>query len=61
MDHAVVVFVGVGIEQDAVDNAEDGGGGADAEHEREHRGDDEAGRFAELAEGEAEILHERVH
>src|ERR1700688_2236856 len=32
VNHAVVILIGIGVEEDAVDNAEDGGGGADAEH-----------------------------
>ena len=51
--HAVVVFVGIRVDEDAIDDAEDGGGRADAEGERENGGKGEAGGFAKLAKGEA--------
>ncbi len=44
-------------EEDGVDDAEDGGVGADAEREGEDGHEREAGRFAELAESEAEVVH----
>ena len=45
-------------QEDAVDQAEDGGGGSDAESEGDDRGDCETGVAAELAESEGEIRHE---
>ena len=48
VDHAVGVFVGIGIEEYAIDNAKDSGGGADAEHQGKHGGNHETGRFAVL-------------
>ena len=46
------------MQEDGVDDAEDGGVGADAECERED-GDDGEGRiFAKRAEGEADVLAE---
>lgn len=55
---AAGVFVRVGIEEDGVDNAEDGGGCSDAEGERENCGGGEGGGFAELAEGEERVGEE---
>src|SRR6202012_1216547 len=55
---AVGVLVGIGMEKDGVDDAEDGGGGADAEGEGEDCGEGETGGFAELAEGEAGVGEE---
>jgi hypothetical protein len=49
--------VGKRPEEDVVDDAEDGAVGADPEREGEHRNDGEAGRFAQLAESEAEVVH----
>src|SRR5207237_835119 len=43
-----------------IDEAEDGGVGADAESKSEDRDGGEAGRFAQHAKGEAQILKERV-
>src|SRR5215470_8007787 len=43
-----------------VNQAKDGGVGADAEGEGKHGDGGEAGRFAEHAEGEAQILQKRV-
>jgi hypothetical protein len=64
-DEAAAVAVGEGLEEDAVDYAEEGGGGSDAEGEGEDGGEGEAGGFAELAEAVADVLmdawEERVH
>ena len=46
--------------QDGINQAKDGGVGADAECESEDRDRGEAGRFAEHAEGEAAIGEGRV-
>jgi hypothetical protein len=59
--HAVVVFVRVGVEEDTIDDTEDGGGGANAKHQRENGGDYEAGRLAKLAKGEAHVLQQGPH
>jgi hypothetical protein len=48
-DEAAAVAVGKGLEEDAVDDAEEGGGGSDAEGEGEDGGEGEAGRLAKLA------------
>ena len=48
-DEAAAVAVGEGLEEDAVDYAEEGGGCTDAEGEGEDRGQGEAGGLAELA------------
>src|SRR3989449_1926305 len=48
-------------EQNAVDRAEDGRVRADAEGEREHGDEREAGAFGERAGGVTEILEQRVH
>ena len=57
-------LVGVGIrkraQQDAVDDAEDDGIGADADGEGEQNGDGESGGFAQAAEDELEIGEERL-
>ena len=52
---AIGVAIGEGIDEDGVDDGEDGGGGADAEGEREDGGGGEGGAFAEFAEGVAEV------
>jgi hypothetical protein len=52
---AICVAVGVRIDEDGVDDAEDGGGGADAECEGEDGGDGEGGAFAKFAERVAEV------
>jgi hypothetical protein len=48
-------------QEDALDNGEDGSGGADAEGEHEDCGDGEAGGFAELPQDESEIEQEILH
>ena len=48
-------------QQHRVDDAEDRGGGADAERERDDGGEREAGPAEEAAGGEAQVLEERVH
>ena len=52
---AIGVAIREGIDEDGVDDAEDGGGGADAECEGEDGGGGEGGAFAEFAEGVAEV------
>jgi hypothetical protein len=46
--------------ENCINQAEDGGVGADAEGEREDGGGSKARRFAQHAEGEAEVLEKRV-
>jgi len=48
------------LEQDAIDRAEDRGVGADADAEREHRGDGERRRLAQRARRVAEVLEQRL-
>ena len=48
--------VGKRLQQDGVDQAEDGGAGSDAERESENRDGSEAGIFAEHAESETDVL-----
>ena len=48
------------FQQNSVNDAEDGGVGADAESKREDSQGSEARRLAQHAEGEAEILEQRV-
>jgi hypothetical protein len=48
-DETAAVAVGEGLEEDAVDYAEEGGGGSYAEGQGEDGGQGEAGGFAELA------------
>ena len=50
-----------GLEQDRVDDREDGGDRTDTKGEREDRGEGEAGRFAEGASAEAQVLEEVLH
>jgi hypothetical protein len=60
-DEAAAVAVGERLEEDAVDDAEEGSGGSDAEGEGEDGGEGEAGGLAELAEAVADVREERVH
>src|SRR5260370_16296 len=49
------------VDEDSVDDAEDGAGGANAESEGEDGGQREAGTLAEFAEGVAEIREQGLH
>jgi hypothetical protein len=60
-DEAATVAVGEGLEEDAVDDAEKGGGGSDAEGEGEDGGEGEAGGLAELAKAVAQVLQDGMH
>jgi hypothetical protein len=51
LDHAVGVRIGKGIDEDGVNDGEDGACGANAESEREDGGEDEAGAFAKFTGG----------
>jgi hypothetical protein len=55
------VVIGEGVDEHAIGDAVDRGGGADAESEREHRGNGEAGGAAQLAEGIAQVGDESGH
>ena len=44
-------------QQDRVDDTKDRGVRSNAECQREDRDDAEAGRFAQLAKGEADVIH----
>ena len=61
VNHAVVIFVGIGVEEYAIDNAEYRCGRTDAQHQRENRGKHEAWCFSELAEAKAQVLKKGPH
>ena len=50
-----------GTEEDGVDDAENGGGGADAQGQAEHGNRGEAGVLSEHAKAVANVLQERRH
>ncbi len=58
---AVGTGVGEGIDEDGVNDGEDGACGADAEGEGEHGGEDEAGALAKFASGVLEVGEDRLH
>jgi hypothetical protein len=60
-DQTVGVLEGEGLEQHAVDHAEDGDGGAQPQGQRENRGEGEGGRSPEAPEDVAELLGKEVH
>jgi hypothetical protein len=55
-DKAIGIRIGQRLENHAADNAENGGGGADAQCQREDRGDGEPRRAQERANGKPQIL-----
>ena len=57
-DDALGVAIGQRLEHHAADDAEDGGGGANPERQRQHRRNGEAWRAEERADGEAKVLEE---
>jgi hypothetical protein len=59
--HAIVVFVGIGVEQDAIHHAEDSRGRANTQSKRKDRRQREAFVFQQLTSGEAKILQYRFH
>src|ERR1039458_9673442 len=59
--HAVRVLIRIGIHQNAVNYAEDGRSGADAQRQREDGGESEAGTLPQLPEGEDRILKQDAH
>ena len=56
VDQLARVFVGQGAQQDAVQNAEHGGVGADAQRQRQDRDGGEARALAQNAGGEAHVV-----
>ena len=61
-DHQLILLgEGQRPKEHAVNDAEDGGVGADAESESEDGDDGEAGAFDEEAEGEADVLEQSEH
>ena len=56
-EEMIGVLVGQRSEQDRVDDREDGGVRTNSEREGEDGDKSEAGRFAQLAQGEAKIIH----
>src|SRR6266851_3870833 len=61
LHNAVGPGVRKGVDEDGVNDAEDGARGAYAESEREDGGQGEAGALAEFAEGVAEVGEQRLH
>ena len=61
LHHAIGAHVGEGIDQDAVDDAEDRARGADPEGQREDRGEREARAAAQFPRRIAKIGDERAH
>ena len=61
LHHPIGADVGKRIDQHAVDDAEHGAGGADAEGEREDRRDREARPAAQLARRVAKVAEDRIH
>jgi hypothetical protein len=57
-DDLIGIFIGERAKENAVDDGEDGGGGADAESESENGYKSEGGRFFEETEREANVLQE---
>jgi hypothetical protein len=58
IDEAILVAVGQRPQQDAADDAEDGGVGADAQRERDDDGRRNTFRAQERSEGEAQVGHD---
>ena len=56
MDHAVGPEIGVGIDQETIDHAEDGRGGADAKRQREDSGKREPRHLDQLPDTVADVL-----
>src|SRR5579862_6013732 len=59
--HAIRVRVWVGVYEDGIDDAEDCGGGSDAEGQRDDGGEGEAGGFPQLAQRVTQILKQGRH
>ncbi len=59
--HAVRVLVRIRIHQDAVNHAEDSRGGANAQCQRENRGESEARTLAQLPQRENGVLEQNTH
>ena len=60
-DDAFGVRIRERLEENGVDDAEDGGAGADAEREGEYGDDREARRFREHSQAILQILEQRLH
>ena len=61
LHEAVGAGVGEGVDEDGVNDAEDGTCGGDAEGEGENGGEGEGGAFAEFAERGAQVGEKGVH
>ncbi len=61
VDHAIGVFVGIWVEEYAIDHAEDGCGRSDSQHQGKNGADGKPRRFEELPESVANILHQGPH
>ena len=60
-DQALLVAESERLQENRVDHTEDRGRRADAERQRQDRGDGKARRAAQAADGEAQVLDERLH
>ncbi len=60
-DEAAGVGVGERLHQDVFNDAEDRGGSANAEGQRDGSDDGEGRTLAQVADGEADVLAERAH
>ncbi len=60
-DDALGVRIRERLEEHSVDDAEDGGAGADAEREGEYGDDGEARRFREHSQAILQVLKQRLH
>lgn len=61
LHEAIGAGVGEGVDEDGIDDAEDGARGCDAEGEREDRSDRKARALTELASGVAKVGAKRIH
>src|SRR4029077_16554108 len=61
MHHAVRIFIGIGINQNGINNAEYGGGRANSQCQRDDRRECEACRFSEVAKRVTQILQYSRH
>ena len=61
VDQPVGMWIRQRLEQHAVDDAEDGGDGADAERQRERRNDQEPRLLSEAAASVTEVFEDRSH
>lgn len=61
MGHAIGGFVGIGVHEDGIDDAENRRRRADSECERNDRGEREPGQLDELPECIAQVLEHSPH